>query len=73
MLHLDFFDGKGAARTLCAREEQIRTADLDMFEVPRADISGDQHGETIYPDHKLVEDIAPNSFTAKMGDRIFRI
>ncbi|CAE6912471.1 unnamed protein product [Symbiodinium sp. CCMP2592] len=49
-------------------EAEIKRTDVEVVEIPMSEIVSEAHGKTIFPIHKLIAEIAPNSFTEKMID-----
>ena len=52
-------------------ESEIRRPDAEAVEIPMSEIVSESHGKTLFPIHKLISEIAPNSFTEKMVDENF--
>ena len=47
-------------------EAEIRRIESEALEIPMSEVVSELHGKSVFPIHKTIEEIAPNSFTAKM-------
>ena len=49
-------------------EREIKRLEATAIEIPMADVVSESHGKSMFPIHKLISEIAPNSFTESMVD-----
>ena len=47
-------------------EEKIKRCDTEVMDIPQSEIVSELHGKSIFPIHKIIDDIAPGSFTEQM-------
>ena len=52
-------------------EAEIRRVESEAIEIPMSEVVSELHGKSVFPIHKIIEEIAPNSFTAKMVEENF--
>ena len=52
-------------------ENTIKLEDIEAVEIPEAEVVSESHGESMFPIHKLIDEIKPNSFTSEMAENYF--
>ena len=53
------------------RRRHHQKGDVEAVEIPEAEIVGEMHGKSMFPIHKMIDEIKPNSFNAAMADNYF--
>ena len=49
-------------------EAKISREDIEAIEIPPSEVVNELHGKSVFPIHKLMEEIRPNSFTESMTE-----
>ncbi|CAE7235180.1 unnamed protein product [Symbiodinium sp. KB8] len=52
-------------------ETTLRRQDTQVLEIPASEVVSELHGKALFPIHKEIEEIAPNSFTKTMIEQNF--
>ena len=52
-------------------ESKIVREDVEALDIPPSEVVNELHGKTIFPIHKLLEEIRPNSFTESVTEENF--
>ena len=52
-------------------ESEIKRVDSKSMDIPMSEVVSELHGKTLFPLHKMISEIAPNSFTEKLIEENF--